>query len=235
MPQKWRQAGESVYAAIPRNEREGLDELPFMKDLRESLDDLYAFQAEGAPSWFKAKEKLDHWVREGEIRHTTKPIGGDEDEDEDFDVDFDGDFDVEEQVAAQSDSTYEEAARTAVEVQEPADASKTKDEETQPGAAAFGGANKKSFGSTTKGILAKKVSKLFDKIQDMAPRLRSRASAMELLPPNSQDIENSGHLQRMRETAQSEMDALDAEDAFQESKFAAREARRKVLREKLRE
>lgn len=136
MPQKWRQAGESVYAAIPRNEREGLDELPFMKDLKESLDDLYAFQAEGAPSWFKAKEKLDHWVREGEIRHTTKPIGEDEDEDEVFDVDFDVDFDVEEQVAAQSDSTYDEAVRTAVAVQEPVDVSKMEDEETRSSATA---------------------------------------------------------------------------------------------------
>ena len=65
--------------------------------------------------------------------------------------------------------------------------------------------------------------------------MRPRASAMELLPPNSQDIENSGHLQRIREISQSEMDGLDAEDAFQEAEFAAREARRKVLREKLRE
>ena len=161
MPQKWRQAGESVYAAIPRNEREGLDELPFMKDLKESLDDLYAFQAEGAPSWFKAKEKLVHWVREGEIRHTTKPIGEDEDEDEVFDVDFDVDFDVEEQVAAQSDSTYDEAVRTAVAVQEPVDVSKMEDEETRSSATAVGGAKKQSLGSTTKGILAKKVSIFF--------------------------------------------------------------------------
>jgi hypothetical protein len=207
--------------------------LPFIKDLKESLDDLYAVQAEGAPSWFKAKEKLDHWVREGEIRHTTNPIGKDEDEDEVFDVDFDVDFDVEEQVAAQSDSTYDEAVRTAVAVQEPV--SKMEDKETRSSATAVGGAKKQSFGSTTKGILAKKVSIFFDRIQDMAPRLRSRASAMELLPPNSQDIENSGHLQRMKETAQSEMDALDAEDAFQKAQFAAREARRKVLREKLRD
>jgi hypothetical protein len=217
------------------SERERLDELPFMKDLRESLDDLYAFQAEGAPSWFKAKEKLDHWVREGEIRHTTKPIGEEEDEDEVFDVDFDVDFDVEEQVAAQSDSTYDEAVRTAVAVQEPVDVSKMEDEETRSSATAVGGAKKQSLGSTTEGILTKKVSIFFDKIQEMAPRLRPRASAMELLPPNSQDIENSGHLQRIREIAQSEMDDLDAEDAFQEAEFAAREARRKVLREKLRE
>ena len=224
-----------LYRGTRERERERLDELPFMKDLRDNLDDLYAFQAEGAPSWFKAKGKLDHWVREGEIRHTPKPIGEDEDEDEVFDVDFDVDFDVEEQVAAQSDRTYDEAVRTAVAVQEPVDVSKMEDEETRSSATAVGGAKKQSFGSTTKGILAKKVSILFDRIQDMAPRLRSRASAIELLPPNSQDIENSGHLQRMKETAQSEMDALDAEDAFREAQFAAREARRKVLREKLRD
>ena len=149
------------YTEERERERERLDELPFMKDLRDNLDDLYAFQAEGAPSWFKAKGKLDHWVREGEIRHTPKPIGEDEDEDEVFDVDFDVDFDVEEQVAAQSDRTYDEAVRTAVAVQEPVDVSKMEDEETRSSATAVGGAKKQSLGSTTKGILAKKVSIFF--------------------------------------------------------------------------
>ena len=85
----------------------------------------------------------------------------DEDEDEVFDVDFDVDFDVEEQVAAQSDRTYDEAVRTAVAVQEPVDVSKMEDEETRSSATAVGGAKKQSLGSTTKGILAKKVSIFF--------------------------------------------------------------------------
>jgi hypothetical protein len=71
-----------------------------MKDLRESLDDLFTHQAEGASSWFRSREELDRRVREGELRPTPTPICEDEDEDEDED------FNVEERVAARAVLQY---------------------------------------------------------------------------------------------------------------------------------
>jgi hypothetical protein len=180
-----------------------------MKNLRESLDELYAYQAEGAPSWFQAMEKLDRWVLEEALRPTsTSDEGSDEGSG------------LEGHATAQSD------VKDAATVPEPAKFDKMQDGETRLSTKAVGGARKRSMGSTTKDMMAKMVSKFFKKIQsaavEMAPRLKTRASALKLLPPNT------------KEAVRSEMDALDAEDAFQEAQLVDREARRKMLGKKLR-
>jgi hypothetical protein len=202
-----------------------------MRNLRDSLDELYAYQAEGAPSWFQAMEKLDRWVLEEALRPSpTSTIGEDEDEDEGSGV--------EGQATAQSDSIDDEATNKVATVPEPAKVDKMQDGETQLGTKAIGGAKKRSTGSTTKDMMAKMVSKFVKKIQfaavEMAPRFKKRASVLELFPSNLQDKNDSEHQQRMAEAVQSEMEALDAEDAFQEAQLAAREAQRKKLRKKLR-
>lgn len=112
-PQKWRQSGESVYwtQMAMVGEEEGLP--PWMKDLRECLDDLYTYQAEDAPSWFQAKEKLDCRVREmvrldGLRRERPTPSStGEEDE-------YSG---VDGQATAQSDGTNDEPAKEVAGVQ----------------------------------------------------------------------------------------------------------------------
>jgi hypothetical protein len=54
------------------------------------------------------------------------------------------------------------------------------------------------------------------------------------LPSNTQDTDDSEHQRYMKEAVQSEIVALDAEEVFQEAQLVAREARRKMLRKKLR-
>lgn len=45
-----------------------------MKDLREDLDDLYSYQAEDAPPWFRTKEKLGRWTRGNNRRGNRQPV-----------------------------------------------------------------------------------------------------------------------------------------------------------------
>jgi hypothetical protein len=143
--------------------------LPFMRNLRESLDGLYAYQAEGAPSWFQAMEKLDRWVLEEVLRPNPTSIGEDEEEDEGGDK---------RSGLEPSDNVDDEAAKKAATVPEPAKVNKMQDGETGLSTKAVGGAKKRSVGSTTKDMMAKMVSKFVKKIQsavEMAPRLKMRA------------------------------------------------------------
>jgi hypothetical protein len=176
---------------------EGAELLPWMRDLRKSLDGCYAYQAEakGAPSWFQAKEEDDRGLRErvwliGRGRFRPAPI-------------LTGEEDV---------------------------------EETQPSAEAVGSPKKQSFGSKTKGLVAKKVSEIVDKMKFVlatVARLNRRASALESLR-DAQETEDSEYQRRMKAATQSETDALDAEDAFQEEQPVARDEWKKVLQERVR-
>jgi hypothetical protein len=223
---------------------QGAGSLPWMKDLRKSLDGCYAYQAdeaEGALSWFRAKEEDDRGIRErvwltSLRRFRPAPImTGEEDEEveyEEYEEDEYEESNAEGQKTAQSDSPDDEAAAAA---QHATEINKMKDEETQPSAEAVGGPKKQSFGRKTKDMVAQKVSKVIKKIQfvvETAARLKSRASALGS-PSSAQETDDSEHQQRTEEAAQSEKDALDAEDEFQETLPAARDVWQKELRERV--
>jgi hypothetical protein len=197
----------------------------------------------GSPLGYYALEEMERraLLRDDErYRHPATATGQDEEEDGDEDEDEeDHDEDeqpaVYEQATSQPEATDNEATQEAPTVPESADVSKTEDEKTQPSAEAVGSPKKQSFGSKKKGTLAKKVSRIVSKIQsavDTAARFNRRASALES-PQNAQETEDIEYQRRMKSATQSEMDSLDAEDAFQEAQFVAREARGKVLQERL--
>jgi hypothetical protein len=195
----------------------------------------------GSPLGYYALEEMERraLLRDDErYRHPATATGQDEEEDGDEDEeDHDEDEQpaVYEQATSQPEATDNEATQEAPTVPESADVSKTEDEKTQPSAEAVGSPKKQSFGSKKKGTLAKKVSRIVSKIQsavDTAARFNRRASALES-PQNAQETEDIEYQRRMKSATQSEMDSLDAEDAFQEAQFVAREARGKVLQERL--
>jgi len=76
-----------------------------MKHLRESLDDLYAYQAEDAPSWFEENERFNAVLFGEQYRPApTRTLVVEEDEDED----------MEGQPVPQIESTVEDAADRSV-------------------------------------------------------------------------------------------------------------------------
>jgi hypothetical protein len=54
------------YTSVPQRHRER--RVPYVDDLRKSLDDLFTYQAEAeeAPASFQADEELARWIRERE-------------------------------------------------------------------------------------------------------------------------------------------------------------------------